>query len=83
MEIEVKRKVKKEVEEIVPMTLETYYVARVIRCGGYDNKTCIFEKEFNHKPDEQEIADVLVDYMTKKVFVTVNENYRLIEKVVQ
>lgn len=78
--IEVKRKVKKEVEETVTMDLKPYWVVRVIRIGSYNNKECIKEVEYPYKPDEQEIADALVDYVGKKdVFASVMKNYRLKE----
>lgn len=80
MEFEVKRKVKKEVEETYTVELEKYWVIRVIQ--GVNSKTCIKEIEYNYEPSEQEIADALVDYANKKVFATVNQNYRLRDKEV-
>lgn len=77
--IEVKRKVKREIEETVTMDLKPYWVIRVIRVGGYENKECIKEFEYPYEPDEQEIADALVDYVNKKVFASVVKNYRLTE----
>lgn len=79
MEIEIKRKVKKEVEETVTVELKKYWVVRVIACGC--GKSCIDEKEFDYIPAEQEIADVLAPYMKRPVFATVEENYRFEEKV--
>lgn len=77
--IEVKRKVKKEVEETITMDLKPYWVIRVIRVGSYNNKECIAEVECAYEPDEQEIADALIDYSNKKVFASVGKNYRLVE----
>lgn len=77
--IEVKIKVKKEVEEIVTMDLKAYWVIRIIRVGSYNNKECIAEVEFLHEPTEQEIADALIEYNNKKVFASVVKNYRLVE----
>ena len=79
MQIEIKRTVKKEVEETVLMELIPYWVVRVIRVGGYDNKECIAEKEFDYEPQEQEIADTLADHINKKVFASVVKNYRFAE----
>lgn len=80
MEIEIKRKVKKEIEETVTLEMETYWVVRIIRVGGYNNKECIAETEFLDEPDEQEIADCLASHLTKKVFASVQKNYRFKEK---
>lgn len=77
--VEIKRTVTKEVEETVTMDLKTYYVVRVIRIGNYNQKECIKEFEYPYEPDEQEIADALVEYMHKNVFATVVKNYRLVE----
>lgn len=77
MKIEVKRKVKKEVEETVTVELEKYYVVRVIQ--GVDNKRCVKEIEYIYEPSEQEIADALIPFGNKKVFATVECNYRLKE----
>lgn len=83
MAIEVKRKVKREVEETYTVEFQTYWVVRIIRVGGYNNKECIAEKEFEYEPSEQEIADILVDFLNKKVFASVNKNYRLVEVLKQ
>ena len=80
MEFEVKRKVKKEVEETFTVELEKYWVIRIIQ--GVTSKTCIKEIEYIYEPSEQEIADSLIEYGNKKVFATVNENYRLRTKEV-
>ena len=73
--MEIKRKVKKEVEETVEVELKKYWVVRIIR--GVNSKTCIGEKEFDYIPNEQEIAEVLLPHYGKACFVTVNENYKL------
>ena len=79
MEIEIKRKVKKEVEETVIVELRKYWVVRVIQdeCG----KSCIAEKEYDYIPAEQEIADTLAPYIKRKCFATVSDNYRFVERV--
>lgn len=81
--IEVKRKVKKEVEETVTMDLIPFWVVRVIRVDGYNNKECIGEKEFRYEPRAQEIAEVLEPFISKKVFASVVKNYRLEEVIGQ
>ena len=78
MKMEIKRKVKKEVEETVEVELKKYWVVRIIR--GVNSKTCIGEKEFDYIPNEQEIAEVLFPYYGvhgRTCFATVNENYKL------
>lgn len=77
--IEVKRKVKKEVEETVTMDLKPYWVIRIIRVGNYNKKECIAEVECMNEPTEQEIADALIEYNNKYVFASVVKNYRLVE----
>lgn len=79
MKIEVKRKVKKEVEETVTMELKPYWVVRVVRIGGYNNKEVISEVEYPYEPKEQEIANALIEYKNKKVFASVIKNYRFFE----
>ena len=78
--IEVKRKVKKEVEETVTMDLIPFWMVRIVRIGEYTNaKVVIAEKEFSYEPNEQEIADLLIDYNNKYCFASVIKNYRLEE----
>lgn len=77
--IEIKRKVTKTVEETVTMELIPYWVVRVIKVGGYNNKLCIAEVEYEYEPMEQEIADALIDHINKNVFASVVKNYRLKE----
>lgn len=77
--IEVKRKVKKEVEETVTMDLIPYWVIRIVRVGAYNNKEVIAEVEYKQEPTEQNIADALIEYNNKKVFASVVKNYRLEE----
>ncbi|MCQ2211267.1 MAG: hypothetical protein MJZ34_13365 [Paludibacteraceae bacterium] len=85
MEFEVKRKVKKEVEETVVVDLQKYYSLRVIRDMGSDKK-CVYEEEFiGYIPDEQDIAEAIMKTKDKyntnvKLFVSINENYRFVEK---
>ena len=73
--MEIKRKVKKEVEETVEVELKKYWVVRIIH--GANSKTCVEEKEFDYMPYEQEIAEVLLPYYGRPCFATVNENYKL------
>ena len=75
--MEIKRLVKKEVEEIVEVELTKYWVVRIIH--GKSSKTCVEEKEFDYIPTEQEIAEILLPYYGKPYFVTVSENYRFSE----
>jgi transcriptional regulator with XRE-family HTH domain len=63
------------VEETVGVNLQKYWVVQVIH--GVKSKSCIHEKEFDHVPSGEEIAEVLMRYQGKNYFVTVNENYRL------
>lgn len=77
--IEVKRKVKKEVEETITMDLIPFWVIRVVKAGSCNYKEVIAEKECISEPTEQEIADTLIDYNNKKVFASVVKNYRLEE----
>lgn len=84
MEFELKRKVKKEVEETVVMELQKYYVVRVIKdCG---DKSCVHEVYYiDSIPNEQRIAQAIFEAREKykanvKLFATVAENFRLVEK---
>lgn len=79
MKVDVKRTVKKEVEIVETMTLKAYWVVRVIKDKG-TLKECIFEKAFDYEPGGQEIASVLVNYLGKPVFVSVNKNYVLVKE---
>ena len=74
--MEIKRVVKKEVEETVEVELKKYYVVRIIE--GVRIKNCIHEKEFDYIPNEQEIAEVLLHYYGRPCFATVNENYKMV-----
>lgn len=76
MKVEMKRTVKKEVEEIVELELKKFWVVRIIQ--GEHSKKCIFEKEFKHSPNYEEIAECLLPYYEKSCFATVEENYRLV-----
>ena len=74
--MEIKRVVKKEVEETVEVELKKYWVVRIIE--GVRSKNCIHEKEFDYIPNEQEIAEVLLPYYGRNCFATVNENYKIV-----
>lgn len=78
MEFEIKKKVKREVEETVKVELFAYWVVRLIR--NSTNKTCVYEKRFTYEPTEQEIASVIIESRLKNVFATVNKNYEFVEK---
>ena len=74
--MEIKRKVKKEVEETIEVELKKYWVVRIIH--GVNSKTCVEEKEFDYIPNDQEIAEVLLPYYGRPCFATVNENYKMV-----
>ena len=76
MKIEIKRTVKKEVEETVEVELKKYWVVRIIE--GDRSKNCVHEKEFDYIPNKQEIAEVLLPYYGRTCFATVNENYKMV-----
>lgn len=77
MKLEIKRTVKKEVEETVELELKRFWVVRIIQ--GESSKKCIFEKEFKHIPKEKEVAECLLPYYGKSCFATIEENYRLVD----
>lgn len=77
MEFVIKRKVKKEVEESTIVQLRKYWVVRIISNQGC--KSCIYEKEFDYVPTQQEIADILAPYINRKCFASVVGNYRFDE----
>lgn len=79
MIVEVKKNVMKKVEEVVKMDIRKFWVVRVItgNIGALHN--CVKEVEYDHAPDEQEIADALYPYDTKRHFATVEENYSFVE----
>lgn len=81
MEIEIKRKVKKEVEVTVKMELVPFWNVRIIRPNGIRTYTCAYEQEFIYEPNEQEIASVLNEHSHfTNEFASVCKNYRLVEK---
>ena len=77
MKIELKRTVKKEVEETVELELKKFWCVRIIH--GVTSTTCVEEKNFDYIPNEQEITEVLLPYYGKKCFATVCENYKLVD----
>ena len=81
MKFEMKRtkQVNVNVEEVKEMELLPFWVVRVIRENKNNTKECVFEKNFFHEPDGQEIADVLFDFDGKRHFASVVKNYRLTE----
>ncbi len=80
MQIEIKKKVIKEIEETVALQLVPYWVVRVIRTDVYNNKECIAENEFAYIPGEQEIGDTLAEHIGENVFASVVKNYRFKEE---
>lgn len=80
MEIEIKRKVKKEIEETVKMELKPFWNVRIIRPNGTNTYLCAYEQVFNYEPTEQEIASVLNEHSHfSNEFASVCKNYRLVE----
>lgn len=77
MEMEFKRKVKKEVEETVRFELIKCWTVRIISDGN--SKNCIAEKDYDYMPSPFEIGKVLSDYVARKCFATVEIKYRLVE----
>lgn len=76
--IEVKRKVKKEVEEVVKMELEKTWCINIVH--GFSSLSVVKRFEFNYEPQEQEIADALAEYAGKaNYFASVVERYDLVE----
>lgn len=76
--IEVKRKVKKEVEEVVAMELKKTWCINIVH--GVSSLSVIKRFEFDYEPQEQEIADALAVYAGKaNYFASVVERYELIE----
>lgn len=86
MEFEVKRKVKKEVEETFIVEMQKFFLLRIIKEDNTGNKNCVYEEEFINIPDKQTIATVIISIKEQykpntKLFASLIENYRLIEKV--
>lgn len=78
--IELKRKVKKTVEETYQVELKTVWNVRVLRPNGNRTYYCSYEQEFSHEPSEEEIANILAEYgILQNQFVSVCKNYKLAE----
>lgn len=78
--IEIKRKVKKEVEEIVKVDLKFSWCVRILRPNGNRTYYATYEQEFDYEPSNDEIAQILVEHRTQRnEFASVVKNYRLIE----
>lgn len=65
--IELKRKVKKEVEveETYTVELKEEWCVRILKPNGNRTYYCSYEEIFNHEPNEQEIVNVLVEHQKK------------------
>lgn len=78
--IELKRKVKKEVEETYRVELKQTWCVRILRPNGNRTYYSAYEQEFMYEPSEQEIASILVEHNKgKEHFASVVKNYRLVE----
>jgi len=77
MEMEFKRKVKKEVEETVRVELRKFWIVRVI--SDTAAKSYITEKEFDYIPLPAEIAQVMSPYFNRKCFAVVETRYTFVE----
>lgn len=78
MEFEVKRKVKKEVEETYVVRLEEDWVIRIV--GEEFGSKCVKEEyEYPYAPDEQDIAEKL-SLFNNEVFAVVDHRYKLVER---
>lgn len=78
--IELKRKVKKEVEETYKVELVAYWTVRVLRPNGNRTHFCIYEESFAFEPKEEEIASILLNHATREdEYVSIYENYKLVE----
>lgn len=78
--IELKRKVKKEVEETYTVELKEEWCVRILKPNGNRTYYCSYEEIFAYEPKEQEIASILVEHQSNsKEFASVVKNYRLVE----
>lgn len=77
--IELKRTVKKEVEETYEVELVPRWVVRILTPNGNRTYFCRHEEKFTYEPNEQEIASVLAEHYVKGAFASVCKNYKLVE----
>lgn len=78
--VEIKRKVKKTVEEVVQMELKPEWYIRVLRPNSVNTFYVEYIERFDYEPTEQEIASILAEQAKNDNYlVTVNKNYRLVE----
>lgn len=77
--IELKRKVKKEVEETYGVELKTYWVVRILTPNGNRTYFCRHEERFDTYPTEDDIARVLADHYVKEAFASVCVNFEMVE----
>lgn len=78
--IELKRKVKKEIEETYEVELVPFWNVRILTPNGNRTYFCRYEEKFSYEPKEQEIASVLAEHSVKGAFASVCKNYELVEK---
>lgn len=78
--VEIKRIVKKEVEETIAMELKAFWVVRILRPRANRTHDVMYEEKFDREPSEQEIASVLAEHQKQsQEFAGVFKNYRLVE----
>ncbi len=78
--IEIKRVVKKEIEETIAMELKPFWVVRILRPKATRTHDVMYEEKFDHEPSEHEIASVLAEHQKhSQEFAGVFKNYRLVE----
>ena len=72
MKMELKRTVKKEVEETVELELKKFWRIRI----SHKETGSVYcpEKDYDHMPSEKEIAEVLLPYYERNCFATVFEH---------
>lgn len=78
--IELKRTVKKTVEEKYIAELKTSWNVRLLRPNGNRTYYVLYEQEFMYEPSEQEIASIIAEHSNyRNEFASVVKNYRLVE----
>lgn len=77
MIVTVKKTKMQQVEVEQQCTLQEYWVVRIIQ--GVESKRCIEEKDFATPPTDEDIATMLIKHGNRKVFATVEHNYKIVE----
>lgn len=78
--IELKRTVKKTVEEKYIAELKPSWRVRLLRPNGNRTYYVSYEQEFMYEPSEQEIASIIAEHSNYcNEFASVAKNYRLVE----